>query len=336
MAGDEARDESLVHLLLDWMAGVRATPPRDGAARPDGLGSPQDRRDVARAVQRLMGRIYFSDLACAPGGAVCAIDIDGVLEAEVSGVPMLTPAGAIGLRALHAHGCEPVVCTGRSLDQVRDRCGAYRLVAGVAEYGSAVYDHPTGQVRSLVPPRAREGFERVRSLLTGVDDVVIDPRYSHVVRAYHPPRAGRERRELEHEITAAALSAAGPWPLRAVPAGTQTDFVAASVDKGIGLEALLAGRSLAFAIGDSREDLPMLAMAARAFAPANADPLLGEAGASISPGCCQIGFAQAVAEFLGHAPGGCPRCRMGPMADELRRMLDILAGPDRTASTNSN
>lgn len=293
------------------------------------LGGPAARREIARAVQTAMGAVYFADLACAGAGPVCAIDIDGVMETEALGMPVLTPAGAGALRALHAHGHRLVVCTGRSLDQVRDRCAAYRLAGGVAEYGSAIHHAAGGEERSLVPAEARAGFARVRACLEGIDDLVIDPRYAHVVRAYRPERPGRPRREPEATLTEAALRAAAPVVLRAVPAGTQTDFVAAGIDKGTGLRALLGTTPLDFAIGDSVEDLPMLRRAAHPFAPGNADRRLGEAGTRFSPGACQLGLFQAVSDYLGHSPGSCPACRLRPLDHNESTMVEILGGLDR-------
>lgn len=266
----------------------------------------------------------------APGGpgdgsGTCAIDIDGVLEADLIGFPFLTPAGASSLRALRAHGYTPYLATGRSPDHVRDRILAYGLAGGVAEYGSVVLDG--GRERILVPPDAQAALARVRGFLAAQPGVVVDPRYVHVVRAYVPRRDG-PRRRLSPELEAAARAEAGDVSLRLATGATQTDFVAGAVNKGDAMAALLAGRPLAFAIGDATEDLPILRMAAFAAAPANADPALREAGIPIMPGVVQKGFRQAVTRFLGHAPGACPACRLPVLPRATRRCLRVLGWPD--------
>ena len=83
-------------------------------------------------------------------GPWCVLDVDGVLETSLSGFPVSTPAGMLALRALRAHGYRVLLATGRSLPEVRDRCRAYGLSGGVAEYGAVAYDAATGRSAGLV------------------------------------------------------------------------------------------------------------------------------------------------------------------------------------------
>lgn len=289
------------------------------------LSSSEARRSLARAVQAYMGATLLAAVPEAAPAGTCAIDIDGVLEADLIGFPFLTPAGALSLRALRAHGYTVLLATGRSPDHVQDRCRAYGLAGGVAEYGSVAYD---GQAeRILVPPDAREALARVRGFLHAQPGVVVDPRYVHVVRAYLPRPAG-PRRQIGPDLVAAALAQAGGVALRISAGATQTDFVAGAVDKGTALAGLLAGRPLAFAIGDAPEDLPVLRMAAFPAAPANAHPALAEAQVPIMRGLVQRGLREAVGRFLGHAPGGCPQCRPPALPGRTRRYLRVLGFPD--------
>jgi hypothetical protein len=39
----------------------------------------------------------------------------------------------------------------------------------------------------------------------------------------------------------------------------------------------------------------------------------------------QAGLSLAVAQLLGHRPGGCARCRVGPQTTERRLLLDLLS-----------
>ncbi|HEU5001903.1 MAG TPA: hypothetical protein VFW71_03875 [Actinomycetota bacterium] len=299
--------------------------------RRGSLPSSEARRGLARAVQGYMAATLLSGVPpagvprAAPDGPACAIDIDGVLEADLIGFPFLTPAGALSLRALRAHGYTVFLATGRSPDHVRDRCRAYGLAGGVAEYGSVVFDG--ARERILVPPDAQAALARVRAFLDVQPGVVVDTRYVHVVRAYLP-RPDGPRRQLGAGLVAAALARAGDVPLRICAGATQTDFLAGAVNKGTAMAGLLAGRPLAFAIGDAPEDLAILRMAAFPAAPANADPALREAGIPIMRGLVQRGLREAVGRFLGHAPGGCPACRPPALPPATRRYLRVLGFPD--------
>jgi len=119
-------------------------------------------RSSARAMQNYLASVYMADLAVPVAGGLCAIDIDGVLETDVLGFPTGAPAGMSSLRALTRHGYRPLLVTGRSLGEVRERCEIYRLAGGVAEYGSVAYDHVQQTTRILVPDDALTLLERLR------------------------------------------------------------------------------------------------------------------------------------------------------------------------------
>ncbi|MDX6700523.1 MAG: hypothetical protein QOF26_749, partial [Baekduia sp.] len=116
-------------------------------AAPD---DPAPRRAAAVAMQAYMHEVYFADLAPDGNGPLCALDVDGVLELGVLGFPALTPVAAQALRALTAHGHRPVLATGRSEQEVIERCAAYRLAGGVAEYGAVVHAPGAVAPRSLL------------------------------------------------------------------------------------------------------------------------------------------------------------------------------------------
>src|SRR5262249_34563601 len=81
----------------------------------------------SRLLQRYYGGVLLGGLERAATGPLCAIDLDGVLETTPLGFPATSPAGALALRALLRHGFRPLLATGRSLEEVRDRCAAYGL-----------------------------------------------------------------------------------------------------------------------------------------------------------------------------------------------------------------
>ena len=293
----------------------------------------------ARLFQRYYREVLIGEAPPgAPGdpgtarGPLCAIDVDGVLETMQMGFPATSPAGALALRALLRHGFRPLLATGRSLDDLRDRCAGYGLPGGTAEYGSVIYDHLRGRARSLLDPEAEAALERLRRALSARSEVLLDPHFRGAVRAFRVDERGR-RRALPAETVADVLATAGVGELlRPVPGVFQTDFVAiaSSKESALGeLAAELGSESrFALAVGDTVTDLGMLRMATLGLAPANADPGLRRAGVPVLRRPAQAGLAQAVARLIGHRPGSCPICAPPPMADSTRAFLRLLGTAD--------
>lgn len=296
--------------------------------------------EEALALERLMARTYrgyidrclLSDLEPNRGGPICAIDIDGVLEARWLGFPATAPAAAQALRALNGHGCRVVLATGRSLSEVRERCAAYHLTGGVAEYGAAIYDHLRGCERSLLTDGDVEQLDAVRVWLRARPRVYLDPEHLCAVRAHMIDSSGNRRGLPVGEIEK-ALEMVPSGSVRAVRGDLQTDFVPTGVDKGVGLRALAQGldaiavadRPVAFAIGDTEADLPMFAVAEQPFAPSDATPPAAAAGrVAGQPG--GSGLLDAVETFLGHRVEGCEICHAAlPQQPEPALLLDWLA-----------
>jgi len=288
--------------------------------------------DAERALRDYFGETLLA-MAILATGPVCAIDIDGVLEVEDLGFVGITPAAALALLALARHDFRSVVVTARSLDDVRARCQAYGLAGGVAEYGAVIYDHTRGLTTDLLQGEAVSALEQVRSLLRRTDGVVLDPRIQRAVRAYRIDRA-HLRRALPLELVSGTIAQAGAeGRVRAIQGESQTDFMVAGMDKGVGLRKLLhqltPPTDLALAVGDSESDLPMLSLAKQAFAPANADRAVRAAGIQITAGAYQLGFVEAVRSLLGHSPGACSACRSPEVSDRTRLLLTVLSAQDR-------
>lgn len=293
------------------------------------------RRAMAGFEHRYLGKLMLADAEVTSGGPLCAIDIDGVLETGTLGYSSSTPLGALCLRALARHGYCPVLVTGRSLAEVRDRCLAFRMPGAVAEYGAMVYDHEHRAVIELLTADEREALDRLRQALSRTLGVHVDAGYERVVRA-SIVRSGGRRKPLPMHLATTLLKHLGlDDAINVYPGYAQTDFMVRRVDKVLGLHTLaerLSGASesrtaqpLVFAIGDSQSDLPLLTVARQAFVPRNADRELREAGIEVMTGDCQVGLAQAVGRLLGHPPGGCPRCRMPRLENDARLLLDILS-----------
>jgi len=295
-------------------------------------------RARARAIQQYFAARFFADVTPGAAGPICAVDVDGVLETSPLGFPGLAPSSARGLRALARHGYRAVVVTGRSLDEVRERCHAYRLAGGVAEYGSATYVTATGQVTDLLSADERDDLDRLRTTLAHLDSVYLDPDYRSAVRA-HRPGPGGHRRGLSPELAQHAIAESGvEGRIRAIAGESQTDFVAASIDKGAGLRTLLGAldrsaqaqtpSTVALAVGDTVSDLPMLAPARLALAPAHAGADVRAAGVGLVRRPYQAGFAEAVGRLIGHAAGGCPSCQPPQPSAPTRLLLQVLATPE--------
>jgi hydroxymethylpyrimidine pyrophosphatase-like HAD family hydrolase len=289
-------------------------------------GEARNRRASSRAVARYLAE-RLPPLGRPADGPLCAIDIDGVLEAGAFGFSAITPTAVNALRALAAHGYRPVPVTGRSLDEVRERCEILGLAGGVAEYGAVAYTHADQHIRSLLPPDDQELLDRLRDLLRAALDVTVDDDFRFSVRAY---RARARRGPVPASALDAVLTALGPdrQRLRIVPGLGQTDIVAATVDKGTGLAELarLSGSApVHLAVGDSASDIPMFALARHACAPANGDGTVRAAsGVRVLRSAYAAGLAEAAARVLGHRVGACPRCRPAASSPGTAALLAIL------------
>ena len=289
----------------------------------------------SRALQEYFSALYFSDIDSALEGELCVLDIDGVLETNALGFPSLSPASALALRALQRHGYRPVLATGRSLKDVRERCAAYKLPGGVAEYGAVVYNHLDGESLSLLTAHQVSILDRLRTGLKAIPGVELDPDYRNAVRAFRIDEKG-QRHGLNAATVATAIQSSGEGArIRSIPGKSQTDFMVSSVDKSSGLRVLarqlgasFSGQTdpaYAFAVGDTFEDLPMLRMAEQCAAPAHASPVLGPLGVDICTRSYQTGMAQAVARFIGHVPGECPVCQEPHLSSNSKLLLGLLA-----------
>jgi O-antigen/teichoic acid export membrane protein/hydroxymethylpyrimidine pyrophosphatase-like HAD family hydrolase len=289
-------------------------------------------RAAARALQNYLAAVYLEDVEPPTEGALCALDLDGVLETETLGFSGATPASMLSLRGLACHGFRTVLVTGRSVGEVVERCRAYRLAGGVAEYGSATYDATTGRIRTHVPAADAHALDELRARLLELHGVRVDPDYSLVVRASRLD-GHRRRRALDPDTVAETLAGvASRARIRVVQGEAQTDFVARDVDKGTGVRALVGelgcdaatARPLAAAVGDTVEDLPLLAFAELAAAPAHAAPAVAGAGVRRERRPYQQGLALAVGRLLGHRPGACPVCRVPTRPPASVFLLAIL------------
>jgi hydroxymethylpyrimidine pyrophosphatase-like HAD family hydrolase len=303
----------------------------------DDLESVEAERELAREMQEYYRSTVLAGVTTVPTGPLCVFDLDWTLETRGLGFTATTPAGAFALQALASHGYRVAIATGRSVGEVLERCRAYGLAGGVAEYGAASVESGTGRVRELLSAEDRECLELVRAELARDGSTLLDPEYRLAVRAYRFDESGR-RRGLGAEAIAAAVESSGlTGRVRAIKGAYQTDFMVNAIDKSVGLRVLMSdlgvlsrdeGKPLALAVGDSAEDLPMMRLAQRALAPANAEPAVRKAGIRLLRQSGPLAVAQAVAELIGHSPGACATCAPDNLPARSRLLLTALSVQD--------
>ena len=292
-----------------------------GSRRRGELDAATVHRQSAVAVHDYLAETYGLGSPGPRSGPLCAIDLDGVLETGPLGYPVTSPAGALTLRALIVHGFCPVLATGRHLQDVRDRCRAFGLIGGVAEYGAVIFRARDESVVDMRSNADRALLEKVRDELPTADRrIELDTDYRYSIRARYdggPLPA--------HVIT--GVSVLADPRLRIIEGQGQTDIVADDIDKATGLRELrgmLGGAPLLMMVGDSAEDLPLMSAASMARAPRNADATVRAAGVALTRYAYQSGLAQAYADLLGHRPGKCPVCRPPALRPRTRMLLTTL------------
>jgi hydroxymethylpyrimidine pyrophosphatase-like HAD family hydrolase len=271
----------------------------------------------------------LADTTSPLSGPLCALDIDGVLETGLLGYSSATPTGVAAMRRLMRHGYRPIIASGRSLGEVMDRCRAFGLAGGVAEYGAAIYDHAVERAVELLQEREVADLDRIRVRLENIPGVHVDSGYRRIVRASRLSVDSRKPlpQELVEEV-------ANGTPINAIHGLAQTDIVPARINKGRGVRALAERLSrdglgtrppLAFAIGDSFADLSLFEEAGARFAPANSDQSVMASGARIMRGYRQAGLAEAISLFLEHEPGGCATCRVPRLSRDASLLITALS-----------
>ena len=265
-----AKEDELRRLLLyggSISQGFDGCDPKEVAIRKTQL-----ERSLAHVANDFLARHFApTGTTRAPEGKLFAIDIDGVLEDSVLGFSATTPAGALALRTLQRHGFSPVLASGRSLAEVRDRCRSFGLVAGIAEYGSVIWvDGARAEIR-LASRAEMEELDHLRAVLAQEEDIIVDSAYRHSVRVFQY-RRGRRGAVPVDRVTV-VLRKEGLKRLRVVAGEDQIDVVGKNCNKGRAARLLkrkLSAREL-HAAGDTVEDLPMLDLADRAYAPRNVE-----------------------------------------------------------------
>jgi hypothetical protein len=186
--------------------------------------------------------------------------------------------------------------------------------------------HDRDEIVPLLDESARRDLSRVRARLRTIEDVYVDPRYEHAVRAYRLAGDG-ELLGLRPDELRPLLD--GVESIRAIEAVSQTDFVADAVSKATGLRALARelDAEVALAVGNSTPDLPMFAVARTACLTANANPRVqaAAAGARLLRDGFQAGVVEAVEGLLGHRISRCDQCAAPRPSEDAELLLTLLS-----------
>jgi hydroxymethylpyrimidine pyrophosphatase-like HAD family hydrolase len=282
---------------------------------------------------RFCGQLCRRPRSPAEGSPLVVLDIDGVLDKQVFGFPSTTAAGIEALSLLHAHGLAVALNSARTLNDLQEYSRAYGCSGGVAEYGSVVWDAATGRTQVLVPAESRGQMDRLARALRRIPGVFLNERYQHSLRGYSYDR--NRTVPLPSGLVQGLIADHDLNRLRVHQTYVDTTVLAAEVDKGKGLLALLALAGMegaeTVAIGDSEPDLPMFRVASRSFAPRHisARTVALRLGCRITGRSYQPGLLSAVRAIVHPQGGRCERCEgCRPTADGL--FWRLLNAADRT------
>jgi hypothetical protein len=200
-----------------------------------------------------------------------SLDVDGVLEDDLGFCSATGLLGAAALKLLQLGRIGVVLNTARSMRGVQARVATFRLLGGIAGFGSATWDAVYGREAHLGSDAGIDQLNDVHAELSKDDASVFDIEHHLCVRA------SRIVDGLPVAIESAAahelLNRRGLNRLTFWVAPSYTDFVERGVDKGKGLlhlqEQLGVTALPVAAMGDSTCDLPMLRKAQFAFMPAS-------------------------------------------------------------------
>jgi hydroxymethylpyrimidine pyrophosphatase-like HAD family hydrolase len=264
------------------------------------------------------------------------LDVDGVLDRRHFGFPTTTAAGIRALGLLHSHGYAIAIDTARSAREVRDYCAAYGFVGGVAEYGSYVYDAVSNSELTVLSSEALEQIDILRQTLRQIPGVFLNDGYRYSLRAYTYGSDGTL--PVPDLMVPILISSLRLNRLRSFQTTIDTTVLAKEVDKGKGLQALLAlvrqPNLETIAIGDSEPDLSMFRVANRSYAPSQADhrTIAQSLGCQIAQHPFQRGLLTIIRSLI-HPDGGtchlCPPIRLTTSKHD-RLFLDLLNASDET------
>lgn len=293
---------------------------------------------VTRTVNEYLASLYLQDASTPYDGPPWVLDLEGVLETDRLGFASTSPAGVLALRALHAHGQQVLLTSGRSLGEVRERCRTYRLAGGIAEDGAVAWDARREQVLTLLPPEARRDLARLREALSRETDSMTDPRYEHSIRLFHQTASGR--RGVAADRVREWLSRLRAGDLAVIEEHRYTVIRPAGPDRMAALEGLrstmseTARQAPLTMVGGPNADVRLLGGAGRRYLTGNAPPelrtLAGEVEVRQVRRPAQAGLLEVVGRVLHGRRRRCPACALPRQGRADAALLELLGVQDRS------
>jgi hydroxymethylpyrimidine pyrophosphatase-like HAD family hydrolase len=204
------------------------------------------------------------------------LDIDGVFDQELLGFPHATRRALEAIALLRAYNFTIVLNTGRGINDVRQYCEAYDFPGGVAEFGSVFFDAIRQREIPLIGGAGAEELAACREAIQQLPGVFLDSNYRFAIRLYRYKNGTTSG--LSPEEVRAFLKSSGFSKLAYISRDADTYIVQRRTGKGAALRSVrrMVGSPdiPVTAIGDSKQDISMLAAADFSYATGNCSPLL--------------------------------------------------------------
>ncbi len=204
------------------------------------------------------------------------LDIDGVFDQELLGFPHATRRALEAIALLRAYDFTIVLNTGRGINDVRQYCEAYDFPGGVAEFGSVFFDAIRQREIPLIGGAGAEELAACRETIQQLPGVFLDSNYRFAIRLYRYKNGTTSG--LSPEEVRAVLKSSGFSKLAYISRDADTYIVQRRTGKGAALRSVrrMVGSPdiPVTAIGDSKQDISMLAAADISYATGNCSPLL--------------------------------------------------------------
>jgi hypothetical protein len=253
------------------------------------------------------------------------LDIDGVFDQDLLGFPHATWRALRAIRLLRAYDFSVVLHTGRGVHDVRNYCEAYDFPGGIAEFGSVFFDAVHDREIPLTGGPGAEELEACRNAIQELPGVYLDSNYRYAVRAYRykdGTTVGLATDEIKNFLKRSGFS-----KLTFIARDADTYIVQRRTGKGAALRfvrRLIGSPSVPVtAIGDSKQDIGMLAAADFGYATANCSPLVRRLSRQ---GNCRVlrqGFQSGLLAAVEHRLKQ-ERARVAPELPETGGLIETL------------